>query len=508
MTPFSRFCRRSGLAHPLSALPLTVLACLIGTLAWPTLAVADTSIIDPDPALQLPDDLADIRALAQEQISASASDNLVNRLRQGFVMPTRSDNPRVARHHQWLGSKQAYLDTLMLRASRYLHLTVSEAERRQLPTELALLPVIESSYNPMAVSRSGAAGLWQFIPDTGRLFGLRQTALYDGRRDPVEATRAAYDYLSQLYATFGDWELVLAAYNAGPGTVSRAMKRNAAAGLPTDYWSLPLPEETQNYVPRFLAVAALFREPERMGLSLRPIANRPHFRTVRTNGPVTLAAAAEAAGVSVQTLRELNPGLSREQMDPKGPYHVHVPASLDVASENRIAQLTPMIPGYFSVDRRLASLADPAPVAAALPVVMRQETPGRHRVQAKETWYAIARTYNVPPAVLTAANQSSLKTPLEVGRELVIPNTGSTPAATSGARIITVASQNTAANAQDSRIEIIRRVLPGETLESIRRQYQVTLAELRAWNGDLQSLTAGQTLILRLLPDAALPRSL
>ena len=267
----------------------------------------------------------------------------------------------------------------------------------------------------------------------------------------------------------------------------------------------------------------------RLDLSLLPrpfqigVANQPEWTVEiaqRLRVPDTLAPepaaeprdtgvpAAEAAGVSVQTLRELNPGLSREQMDPKGPYHVHVPASLDVASENRIAQLTPMIPGYFSVDRRLASLADPAPVAAALPVVMRQETPGRHRVQAKETWYAIARTYNVPPAVLTAANQSSLKTPLEVGRELVIPNTGSTPAATSGARIITVASQNTAANAQDSRIEIIRRVLPGETLESIRRQYQVTLAELRAWNGDLQSLTAGQTLILRLLPDAALPRSL
>ncbi|CAG2159479.1 unnamed protein product [Oppiella nova] len=141
----------------------------------------------------------------------------------------------------------------------------AEAERRGLPTELALLPIIESSYDPAATSSAAAAGMWQFIPSTGKIYGLRQTSLYDGRRDVVESTRAAYEFLGSLYNQFGSWELALAAYNAGPGRIQQAINRNQAAGLPTDYWSLRLPQETMNYVPRFLAVAQIIKSPSKYG---------------------------------------------------------------------------------------------------------------------------------------------------------------------------------------------------------------------------------------------------
>jgi len=436
--------------------------------------------------------------------AGSEADNLIDRLRDGFAM-TPVDNARIGQHKLWLQGKQAYLDRVLDRASRFMYLAVTEAERRGLPTELALLPIIESAYDPQATSRSQAAGLWQFIPDTGRLYGLRQSWWYDGRRDPMESTRAAYDYLSSLYATFGDWSLVLASYNAGPGAVSRAMKRNAAAGLPTDYWSLRLPEETMNYVPRFMAVVALFRDPSRFGVNLATLPNRPVFRTVTARGPLSLNDVADVTGIDLPTLRLLNPGLRRDGMDPDGPAHVHVPASLDVTRENQLAQL-----GNSSSAVRVAQndgtvqmLSAPAP-AQVLPVAVRQTVGGgRHLVQAKETWYSIARAYNTTPAQLSAANQSALSTPLDIGRELVIPAGAGIITSPAAPEVITVASSQ-----NDGRVEIRRRVVAGDTLDTLRRQYQVTLAELRAWNGDLQELRPGQILVLRVVPDMLSPRAL
>ncbi len=429
------------------------------------------------------------------------ADDLIERLRNGFAMPA-NDNSRVQQHMLWLTGKQAYVDRVLDRASRFMFLAVAEAERRNLPTELALLPVIESAYDPMATSRSQAAGLWQFIPDTGRLFGLRQSWWYDGRRDPMESTRAAYDYLSQLYATFGSWELVLASYNAGPGTVSRAMKRNAAAGLPTDYWSLKLPAETMGYVPRFLAVVALFRDPAGFRVSLPNLPNRPYFRTITAQNALNLNDIAEVTGLSPDVLRALNPGLRRDGMDPEGPLHVHVPATLDVARENQVAQMSGGTPVRVATADGSSQPVPAAGMTLAIPVAMRQASDsGRHRVQAKETWYSIARAYNTTPSVLSAANQAGLSTPLEIGRELIIPN--SIAATASAPQVIHVSSfQN------DGRVEIRRRILPGESLESIRRQYQVSLAELRAWNGDIQAIKAGQILLLRILPDMLSPKAL
>lgn len=438
--------------------------------------------------------------------SGSEAGDLIDRLRDGFAM-TAQDNARIRLHQQWLQGKQAYVDRVLERASRFMYLAVAEAERRGLPTELALLPIIESAYDPQATSRSQAAGLWQFIPDTGRLYGLRQSWWYDARRDPLESTRAAYDYLAKLYATFGDWSLVLASYNAGPGTVSRAMQRNAAAGRPTDYWSLRLPEETMNYVPRFMAVVSLFRNPDSFGISLSALPNRPYFRTISARGPLSLNDVADVTGIDLPTLRLLNPGLRRDSMDPDSPPLVHVPVTLDLGRENQLAQM-----GTASASVRMAQTDGSAgmlPVTAAepgqvLPVAMRQTSGGgHHRVQPKETWYSIARAYNTTPALLSAVNQSTMSAPLEIGRELVIPAGAGAMPATVATNIIPVASSQS-----DGRVEIRRRILPGDNLDAIRRQYQVSLAELRAWNGDIQDLRPGQVLILRVSPDALNPRTL
>jgi len=228
---------------------------------------------------------------------------------------------------------------LTARASRYLYHTVREAERRNIPTELALLPVIESSYDPSGTSSAAAAGLWQFIPSTGRIYGLNQSSSYDGRRDVIESTRAAYDFLTALHNQFGSWELALAAYNAGPGRVQKAIDANAAQGLPTDYWSLRLPTETMNYVPRFLAVADIVSKPEQYGVYLPAIANRQHFRSVPANYGVSLAEVSQLTGVSYDDLEKLNTALTSARIDSSGPQRVIIPNDVSVNLDAKLSSL-------------------------------------------------------------------------------------------------------------------------------------------------------------------------
>ena len=212
-----------------------------------------------------------MRAVEGDRLLILKHGDVWKRMTVGFKMDLNHWDSRIEAQRSWFISRQPYLDRLSARASRYLYHTVKEAERRGLPTELALLPVIESSYDPAATSSAAAAGLWQFIPSTGKIYGLKQTSLYDGRRDVVESTRAAYEFLGSLYNQFGSWELALAAYNAGPGRIQQAINRNRAAGLPTDYWSLKLPQETMNYVPRFLAVAQIIKIRQHMGYLYRQL---------------------------------------------------------------------------------------------------------------------------------------------------------------------------------------------------------------------------------------------
>ena len=289
--------------------------------------------------------------------------DLFDRIRAGFRLENGSEHAAVDQQLRWYASNPDYLQRAFGRADLYLYYIVTELERRGMPLELALLPVVESAFEPYAYSRARASGLWQFIPGTGSKYGLKQDWWYDGRRDIVESTRAALDYLQSLHDEFnGDWLLAIAAYNCGEALVERAVDMNSAAGRPVDFWDLWLPRETKAYVPKLLAMKRLVLDPERYGLAFSPIPNQPYFARVPTEGQVNLRIAAEIAGISPEDLYELNPAFHRWATDPAGPHFVLVPVeAADVFTEN-ITQLSPdqrLGIAHYSVHRgdSLASVA-------------------------------------------------------------------------------------------------------------------------------------------------------
>ena len=302
-----------------------------------------TAYLDEESLDELADllEASDMAMVEGNKLAIQQYGDLWNRLRAGYRMNAGRPiyNQRIEGQKGWFTSRQDYLNRLTARASRYLYHTVREAERRNIPTELALLPVIESSYDPSGTSSAAAAGLWQFIPSTGRIYGLNQSSTYDGRRDVIESTRAAYDFLTALHNQFGSWELALAAYNAGPGRVQKAIDANAARGLPTDYWSLRLPTETMNYVPRFLAVAEIVANPSQFGVYLPAIANRQHFRSVPANYGVSLAEVSQLTGVSYDELERLNTALTSGRIDASGPQRVIIPNDVDVNIDAKLSAL-------------------------------------------------------------------------------------------------------------------------------------------------------------------------
>jgi membrane-bound lytic murein transglycosylase D len=267
--------------------------------------------------------------------------DLFDRIRAGFRLEDGSEYAAVDQQLRWYASNPDYLQRAFGRADLYLYYIVTELERRGMPLELALLPVVESAFEPYAYSRARASGLWQFIPGTGSKYGLKQDWWYDGRRDIVESTRAALDYLQSLHDEFnGDWLLAIAAYNCGEALVERAVDMNRAAGRPVDFWDLWLPRETKAYVPKLLAMKRLVLDPEVYGIAFSPIPNQPYFARVATQGQVNLRIAAEIAGISPEDLYELNPAFHRWATDPTGPHFVLVPVdAADVFAEN-ITQLS------------------------------------------------------------------------------------------------------------------------------------------------------------------------
>lgn len=302
-----------------------------------------TAYLDAESLDELADllEATDMTMVEGNKLAIQQYGDLWNRLRAGYRMNGGQPiyNQRIEGQKSWFTSRQDYLNRLTARASRYIYHTVREAERRNIPTELALLPVIESSYDPSGTSSAAAAGLWQFIPSTGRIYGLNQSSTYDGRRDVIESTRAAYDFLTALHNQFGSWELALAAYNAGPGRVQKAIDANAARGLPTDYWSLRLPTETMNYVPRFLAVAEIVAKPEQYGVYLPAIANRQHFRSVPVNYGVSLAEVSQLTGVSYDELERLNTALTSGRVDSSGPQRIIIPNDVSLNTDSKLSAL-------------------------------------------------------------------------------------------------------------------------------------------------------------------------
>lgn len=274
-------------------------------------------------------------------ITEERREDLWDRIRAGFSLPYRT-HPRVRAEAEEYAASQDYFDTVTWRAKPYMYYVVREVEKRGMPTEIALVPIIESAFVASATSTVGAVGIWQFIPSTGRHFGLKQTFWHDGRRDVIASTEAALKYLQRLNTEFdGDWLLTLAAYNAGEGAVQRAVNKNQQAGKPTDFWSLDLSRETETYVPRLLGIAAIVANPEEFGVSLNSIPDAPYLASVDIDSQINLNVAARIAGISREELTRLNPGLLRGATDPKGKTKLLLPADKAARFSARLAAMAP-----------------------------------------------------------------------------------------------------------------------------------------------------------------------
>ncbi|MGB1764759.1 LysM peptidoglycan-binding domain-containing protein [Alloalcanivorax xenomutans] len=386
---------------------------------------------------------------------ADQDQDLWARLREGYGLP-RVDNPRVEEQRVFYTRHPVYFTRVTTRAERYLKFIVDETEARHMPTELALLPVVESAFDPFAYSHGRAAGPWQFIPSTGQHFGLRQDWWYDGRRDIIASTRAALTYLQQLADRFdGDWLLALASYNAGAGTILRAQKRNEAAGKPTDFWSLDLPTETTAYVPKLLAVADIVRNPKQYGVALHPITDVPYFISVDTGGQLDLTQAARLAEVPMEELYLLNPGFNRWATAPAGPHRLLVPAD--------------------KADRFKAGLA-------SLPAGQRMSWQ-RYTIARGDNLQSIARRHRTKVQVLREINHLKGNT-IIAGKTLLIPQSARGSAAPAGD------------GAKPRGRRLAHKVDSGDTLWDLARHYQVSVRDLAQWN-DLDPkdpLRVGQTL--------------
>ncbi|MEY5028083.1 MAG: Membrane-bound lytic murein transglycosylase precursor [Pseudomonadota bacterium] len=277
----------------------------------PTATTAPTAAVTVEPAptpltpMQIESSVR-LRPASQLGLKAPEEQDIWERIRKGFAMPDLG-NSRVSSREDWYASRPDYMLRMIERSRPYLFHIVQELERRQMPMELALLPFVESAFNPQAVSTAKAAGMWQFMPATGRTFDLKQNLFMDERRDVLESTRAALDYLQKLYGMFGDWHLALAAYNWGEGNVGRAIARNKARGKDTDYDSLSMPEETRYYVPKLQALKNIISNPEAYNAELPEIKNHPYFKSVSIDRDIDVALAARLAEISTDNFRILNP---------------------------------------------------------------------------------------------------------------------------------------------------------------------------------------------------------
>jgi len=397
----------------------------------------------------------------QTELIAKGSDptsapDLWTRMRMGFALDI-PDNPRIQRELEWYVDRPDYVGRVQQRARLYLHYIITEVEERELPSELALLPVIESAFQPFAYSPAKAAGLWQFIPSTGKIYGLKQDWWYDGRRDVTESTRAALDYLQALNNIFdGDWLLALASYNAGAGTVSRAIAKNERKGKPTDFWSLDLPAETESYVPRFLAVAKLVAYPEVYGVALDPIPNEPYFATVQVDTQLDLTMAAKLTGLSVSELHNLNAGLKYGASPPNEPHHIHLPVNAIAGFQSSLAQLPP----GDRIEWR------------------------RYRVQRGEDLGRVASRFNTSDDLLREVNRME-SSRLRSGSHLLVPVADEEALAAVIASNKTPSRRSTTGRSSASRGDGDQRyvVRSGDTLWSIARKFRVSLKDLAQYNG-------------------------
>jgi membrane-bound lytic murein transglycosylase D len=384
--------------------------------------------------------------------------DLWEHIRRGFVL-VDIDTPEVKVAADWYVARPDYMARMVERSRRYLYYIVTELEKRGMPLEIALLPMIESAYNPMAYSTSRASGIWQFVPSTGKSYGMKQTWWMDERRDVVAATDGALDYLQKLYAEFGDWPLALAAYNWGEGSVRRAIAANQKRGLPTDYLSLTMPAETRNYVPKLQAVKNIVRDPASYNLELAIIPDAPYFTVVRTTRKIDVKVAADLAEMPLEEFLSLNPQHNRP-----------VIAGAD--------ETTILLP-YDKAELFASKLE-----LSNQPMVTWQA----YLTKPNETLPQIAARFGLSLETLRTVNGIGARATVPVGHALLVPTQ-----APSDATMATL--QNTVFTTVPSGRLFYHKVRKGETLSSIAAHYAVTAQDLKSWNIGLNpNIVAGQRL--------------
>lgn len=412
----------------------------------PSIVVSAPSPVSDGAPFAAAMDEAAVGTETADAVGASA-DDLWARIRSGFRM-AKLDSPLIERHERWFSENAEFRAAMFDRSKLYLYFIVEEVEKRGMPMEIALLPAIESAYKPYAYSRAKASGLWQFIPSTGKLYGLKMNWWYDGRRDVIAATRAALDYLQKLHKDFdGDWHLALAAYNAGEGRVMRAVAWNRKKGLPTTFEHLrQLKPETKHYVPKLMAMVNLVAQPDKYGVTLPEIPNEPYFVKVDVGSQVDLGVIARLTEMEAQELHYINAGYMRWATDPDGPHRLLVP-----------------------VDKKDVLLAG----LSSLPEKERVQW-RHHQVRRGDTLHGIARRYNISVQAVKTANKLSSNL-LRIGQSLLLPISSSAPAAAPGrAAPIRAAARSTQ--------PVIHRVRPGDTLYGIARRYNVLVQQIAEWN--------------------------
>ncbi|MDD5404954.1 MAG: LysM peptidoglycan-binding domain-containing protein [Sulfuricella sp.] len=425
---------------------------------------ADSSSLDTQASLRPAEQIDSVST--PFGLSGLDNDNtdLWGRIRAGFAL-SDLDSPLVKEHEDWYSARPEYVGRMMERSQRYLFYIVEEVEKRGMPTEIALLPMIESAYNPKAYSTSHAAGIWQFIPSTGKNFGLNQNLLYDGRRDVIAATDAALDYLQKLYNMFGSWELALAAYNWGEGSVSRAIARNQARGEPADYLSLHMPPETRNYVPKLIAVKNIISNPAAYGLTLNSIPNSPYFATVKLKQHMDVALAARLAEVPLDEFVALNPAYNKPLVAGTGTGKPTLLLPVDKANNFSL--------NLENYDRPLSSWQTYTP---------------RHG----EKLAAIARHFGISLARLKELNAIGGHKKLAAAQTLLVPiaRSGSTPSLAAHIPDAEPAREYALTGSKTTHI-----VAKGDTVPGIAKRFGITVAQLKTQN-HLKSnrLTQGQKL--------------
>lgn len=394
--------------------------------------------------------------------------DLWERIERGLAMPDLDDE-RVAHWERWYSSRPDYLQRMADRASKYLFHIVEEIERRGLPLELALLPFIESAFNPQAVSHAKAAGMWQFMPATGKHFDLKQNAFRDDRHDVLASTRAALDYLERLHRMFGDWHLALAAYNWGEGNVQRAIRRNQTAGLPTGYLDLRMPDETRHYVPKLQAMENLVKSHRHAGVRLPVIGNHPFFDTVTIDRDLDVAVIARLAGISEADFHTLNPSHRKPVVMAAGTPEILLPW-------DNALQFTERLRHY-----------DGPPASWTAWRVPRDMTPAQAARQLGWDERALRELNRVPPRMRLKAG-STILVPREGALDRDVPE----PLADDGQLLL--APDRPA-------VRTVRvKVGPGDTVAAVARRYRVSAQQVAEWNRlkPGAKLRAGQTLVVQL----------